>query len=94
MLQYKIDKLNKKITKDYKNNLYSCCIAITVLACISAVAAIATIVLSIILENQTLILIIAGGVASVFAFGAIVAEGVFTQVSVKSLSKHSGNPNL
>lgn len=77
------EKIDVRVNGGIEASLLDCSIAIAVLGCISAVAAIAGIALSIILEDQTLILIIVGGVSSLFAFGCIVAEGVYTLKSVQ-----------
>ena len=71
-----------KISFDSSSSMLDSSIAIAFFGCMSAVFAIATIVLTIIFEKQTLILIIVGGISSIFAFGCIVAEGVFTQKSL------------
>lgn len=76
------EKIKMMLSYDQSGSLYDCSIVISVLGCISAVAAIAAIALTIILEDQTLILIIVGGVSALFAFGCIVAEGIYSQKAI------------
>ena len=65
---------------------YSTTVAIAVLGCLATVAALAAFALSLLMEGQTIILIATGGAAAIFAFGCIVAEGVYTQQIVSSNS--------
>lgn len=74
-----LQKLEMKVSFDGLSEVHSTSIAIAVLGCLSAAAAIGAIVLTIFMENQTIVLIIVGGVSALFAFGCIVAEGIFTQ---------------
>ncbi|KAK8838837.1 hypothetical protein M9Y10_032877 [Tritrichomonas musculus] len=64
-------------------SLYSASLAIAVLGCIAAAAALGAMALSILMDDQTLILIIVGGVSALFAFGCIVAEGMYTLQATK-----------
>lgn len=84
------EKQMMKISNDGKKSVIDASIAIAVLGCISAVAALAAIALSIILDGQTLILIIVGGVSAFFAFGCIIAEGLFTKYCIDSNSYGAG----
>lgn len=75
----KIQKLDMKFSFDSTSAIYSTSVAIAVLGCLSAAAAIGAIVLTIFLEDQTIVLIAVGGASALFAFGCIVAEGVYSQ---------------
>lgn len=74
-----LEKYYFKTSFDSKSSMFDSSIAIAVLGCISFIAAIAAIVLSILFENQTLLLIIIGGISSLFAFACIISEGILTQ---------------
>lgn len=73
------EKYEAKVSFDSKSSMIDSAIAIAVLGCISFAAALAALILSVLIEGQGIILIIVGGVSSLFAFGCIVAEGIFTQ---------------
>lgn len=87
------EKQKMKISNDGQKSVVDASIAIAVLGCISAVAALAAIALSIILDGQTLILIIVGGVSAFFAFGCIIAEGLFTKYCIDSNSYGAAGPS-
>lgn len=77
-----LEKQIAKIEKNKYKQTLDTSIAIAVLGCISAAAALGAITLSIILEGKTLILIIVSGASALFAFGCIVAEGIFTKIQI------------
>lgn len=79
-----INKYKYKLQFHPYNSLIETSIAIAVLGCISAAAALVAIIFSIFSEKN-IILMILGGVASIFAFGCIVAEGLYTQKSRSSM---------
>lgn len=80
----KAEKIWMKVSFDYTSSVYSSSIAIAVLGCLAFATALATLVLTLIIEDQTVILIIVGGASAVFTFGCIIAEGLFTQYSYKN----------
>lgn len=84
----KAEKISMKVSFDYTSSVYSSSIAIAVLGCLAFATALATLVLTLIIEDQTVILIIVGGASAVFTFGCIIAEGLFTQYSYKNGAHH------
>lgn len=79
-----MEKIESTLNFRSESSMYSCAIAITVLGCLAAATALGAIVLSAIIEEQTMILIIVGGIAALFGFGCIIAEGVYTLQIVKN----------
>lgn len=77
-------KYKRILSLSLENSMIDSSIAIAVLGCISAALSITAIILSFLIKGKSIFLIIFGGIASIFAFGCIVAEGVYTKQSFEN----------
>lgn len=81
-----LSKLAMKVSFDGTYDSWNASIAISVFGFFAFAAAIATIILSIILSDNTIVILICGIVTSVLILGCAISEGLFTKYTVTEKS--------
>lgn len=85
-----ISKLAMKVSFDGTYNTWNSSIAISVFGFLAFAAAITTIILSILLSDNTIVLIICGIISSVLILGCVISEGLFTKYTITEKSIDDG----